>query len=218
MKEPDRDILPGGSRYSVYHFFTEVAEVVILRLLLPKADSMTDVIAFLDEFKQVRDFKSSFPLLLGDERFRNELFAQIETGRYPYSEYASWIASHFFEAHPSFFVEWAPKFRSVLLTITNHTVQRNLVHIFSRTKVGFEEDGEFLELLIGFIRNPESLPALKVNAFKAIETQYLKAYPELIPELQLLLQLHKEDNRPSIQSLIRYFTKRYSRHLNTASL
>jgi hypothetical protein len=176
---------------------------------------MTDVKAFLEAFKKVRDFQSTFPLLLGNAAFRTSLFSQIERNSYPYSEYASWIAQHFFERYPEYFPEWVPVFRKVLFTVPNHTVQRNLVHIFIHNKAELEDDGEFLDLLIGLIGNPESLPALKVNAFKAIETQYLGAYPELITELQLVIGLHKEDTRPSIQALVRYFRQRYSKQLNT---
>jgi hypothetical protein len=175
---------------------------------------MTDVKAFLEAFKKVRDFKAVFPLLLEDPAFRNALFGEIETNVYPYAAYASWIAEHFFERYPEQFPEWVPAFRKVLFTIDNHTVQRNLVHIFVHNKAALEDDGEFLELLIGFMRDPESLPALKVNAFKAIETQYLGAYPELVSELQQVIELHSEDARPSIRALVRYFYKRYSKQLN----
>jgi hypothetical protein len=175
---------------------------------------MTDVKAFLEAFRQVRDFKGSFPLLLEDTAFRTALFREMEPNVYPYAEYASWIAQHFFERHPEHFPEWVPFFRKILFTTGNHTVQRNLVHIFIHNKVALEDDGEFLELLIGFVRSAESLPALKVNAFKAIETQYFDAYPELIAELQLVIGLHKEDARPSIQALVRYFQQRYSKQLN----
>jgi hypothetical protein len=185
---------------------------------LPKANQMSDVLAFLDAFKKERDFKAAFPLLINDERFRNELFSQIATNVYPYAEYASWLAQHFFEAYPSYFGTWVGPFKQILFATENHTVQRNLIHIFIFNKAPLEEDGEFLERLIGFVRSTDSLPALKVNAFKAIETQYLGAYPELITEMQLLMELHREDSRPSVQSLIRYFHNRYSRQLNAATL
>lgn len=175
---------------------------------------MTDVKAFLDHFKKVRDFKAAFPLLLEDQAFRDALFGEIETNVYPYSEYASWIAGHFFEKYPAYFPAWVEPFRRILFTTDNHTVQRNLVHIFVHNKAALEDDGEFLELLIGFLGSATSLPALKVNAFKAIETQYLRAYPELVTELEHVIGLHKEDTRPSVQSLVRYFYKRYSKQLN----
>jgi hypothetical protein len=110
-------------------------------------------------------------------------------------------------------VEWWPRFRAALMQTTNHTVQRNLLHILANVKQPLENDGELLELLFGILTAPETLPAGKVNAYRAIEKQYLKAYPELISELQLILDLHKEDDRPSIRSIVRHFHKRYQQQL-----
>ena len=92
------------------------------------------------------------------------------------------------------------------------------VHIFATIKVSTEEDGLFLNQLIDLLKKNESPPALKVNAFKSIEKQYFKSYPELISEISLLMDLHREDTRPSIQSLRRYFQKQYSKQLNSLSL
>lgn len=184
---------------------------------LSKASKMANAIAFLDDFRKMRDFSSAFPQLLADEAFRNELFDQIRYNKYPYAEYASWIAQRFFETYPDLLAPWTAIFRDLILTTSNHTVQRNLVHLFAHIKTGMEEDGLFLDRLMGFIASADALPALKVNAFKAIEIQYIHAYPELIPELQLLIDLHREDTRPSIQSLVRSFHKRYAKRLQSFS-
>lgn len=175
---------------------------------------MTDVVAFLDDFKRTRDFKSVVPFLLNDEHFRNELFEQIRTNRYPYAEYASWIAQHFFEAHPHLLESWTNSFKTTILTLNNSSIQRNLLHIFANIHLPIEEDGLFLNQLIEFIKSPDSPPALKVNAFKTIEKHYFKLYPELILEISLILDLHREDTRPSIQCLRRNFHKQYSKQLN----
>lgn len=174
---------------------------------------MTDAKSFLDAFKKVRDFNGAFPLLLNDADFRSALFAEVGTTEYPYPDYASWIAQHFFEKHPQYLPEWWPLFRSVLMRTANHTVQRNLLHILANVKQPLEDDGELLELLFTLLTNPETLPAGKVNAYRVLEKQYLEAYPELISELQLVFDLHKEDNRPSIRSIVRHFHKRYHTQL-----
>ena len=179
---------------------------------------MTDVIAFLDSFKRTRDFKSVVPILLEDSGFRTSLFNQIASNKYPYSEYASWIAQHFFEEHPHLLESWIEPFKTIILTLDNSSIQRNLLHIFATINVSIEEDGLFLNQLIDFLKKNESPPALKVNAFKSIEKQYFKSYPELISEISLLMDLHREDTRPSIQSLRRYFQKKYSKQLNSLSL
>lgn len=180
---------------------------------LPYICMMTDARTFLDGFKKTRDFNTAFPLLLDDADFRAALFAEVGAADYPYPEYASWIAQHFFEKYPQLLGEWTPQFREVLFTTTNHTVQRNLLHILANVKQPLEDDGELLELLFTLLAAPETLVAGKVNAFRAIEQQYLKAYPELVSELQLIFELHREDDRPSLRAIIRYFHKRYRKQL-----
>lgn len=176
---------------------------------------MESVRAYLDTFKRERDFKSAIRLLLQQPDFRMALFAEIPANVYPYSEYASWIAQHFYAAHPELFPESAASFREILLTISNPTIQRNLTHIFGEVKLPLEEDGVFLELLFRFLKSPESAPALKLQSYKSIGLQYVHTYPELISEMKTILDLHHEDQRPSVQSIIRHFYKRYSAQLDT---
>jgi hypothetical protein len=174
---------------------------------------MSEVRDFLDIFKTKRKFKPLFPRLKTDPEFRNALFSEIALNEYPYAEYASWIAQHFYEHTRSDLSEWKQQFIDLLQTTRNHTVQRNLMHIFTRVKANVQDDGEFLSCMLAHFENPESLPALKVNAFKAIEKQYLRAHPELLSEVKLLMDLHANDERPSIQAMRRNFQKRYAKQL-----
>lgn len=175
---------------------------------------MTDVIAFLDEFKRERNFISVLPQMQEHPEFRSALLHQIERNVYPYSEYASWIAQHFFKAYPQYFEEWVPFFKTIVLQTPNHSIQRNVTHLFMDNKVALEEDGELLDHFLKTFASPDSLPALKLTSFRSIERQYFKAYPELISEVALIMELHKEDKRPSIQSIRRYFYKKYASYLN----
>jgi len=174
---------------------------------------MSEVRDFLDVFKTKRRFKSVFPRLKTDPEFRNALFSEIAVNDYPYAEYASWIAAHFYEHTRSDFSEWKDQFVELIQVTRNHTVQRNLVHIFTKVKANVQEDGEFLSSLFAHFENPESLPALKVNAYKAIVKQYLKAHPGLLSELKLLMDLHSQDERPSIKAMRKNFEKRYAKQI-----
>lgn len=176
---------------------------------------MSEVRDFLDIFKTRRKFKAIFPRLKADPEFRNALFSEIALNEYPYAEYASWIAVHFYEHTRSDFSEWKQQFIDLIQTTRNHTVQRNLVHIFTKVKAYVQDDGEFLSCLFAHFENPGSLPALKVNAYKAIEKQYLRTYPELLHEIKLLMDQHAPDERPSIQAMRRNFKKHYAKQLSS---
>lgn len=169
---------------------------------------------FLNDFRTHRGFKKALSALKASAELRDAVFGEIEKNEYPYSEHASWIAIHFFEHTRADFSEWREKFIAILMETQNHTIQRNLTHIFAYVKPQVSENGEFLNKLFAFVESPDSLPALKVNAFKAIEKQYLKAYPELLAELRNLTDLHENDERPSIRALCRNFLKKYQKQLH----
>lgn len=168
---------------------------------------------FLDDFKTHRGFKKVLPKLKADAELRNAVFGEIEKDEYPYSDHASWIAIHFFEHTRADFSEWRDQFIEIIKTTKNHSIQRNLTHIFAYVKPQVSENGDLLDKLFFFVQSSDSLPALKVNAFKAIEKQYLKKYPELLMELKHLIDLHENDDRPSIQALRRNFLKKYHKQL-----
>jgi hypothetical protein len=168
---------------------------------------------FLLEFKQHRKMKPLLQRLKKDPQLRTEIFAEIEKDEYPFSEYASWIAQHFFEHTRSDFAEWMDAFIDILETTRNHTVQRNLVHIFTRVRCNVSENGRLLDIFFALLDDPGSLPALKVNSFKAIEKQYLKAYPELLSELKHRADLMGRDERPSLLAMNRNFMKKHRKEL-----
>lgn len=173
---------------------------------------MSAIHDFLNEFRHTRDFSQLMPRLSADINFRRELFAEIAATDYPYPEYASWIALHYFKKHPQDWKQWVPLFRKTLLETTNHTVQRNIASALISCTEDMSDDVELLDQLFHFLGSNQSLPALKVNAFRVIEAQYLKKHPELLRELHGLILLHKEDSRPSVASIVRYFHKRYRKH------
>jgi hypothetical protein len=161
-------------------------------------------------FRKHRRFEEIIPEMYNDVLFRNAILQVIQWKQYPFPEYASWIAQHFFKQHPECLLEWIPFIKDLLLRTENHAVQRNLTHVFINDRLPIDEDGALLKLFLSFLENPDSLPALKYSAFRAIEKQYFHMYPELIPEVGHLLFLHQEDRKPSIESMRSYYRKKYN--------
>ncbi len=165
---------------------------------------------FLQEFRKTRDFKVTNRLLYDNVAFQKELFEQIATDEYPYSEYSSWIAIHFFRRHPKFFSEtFCNDFIRVLLKTTNHTVQRNVCAALIFYKGNISENVELLDKLFFFLTDPDSLPALRVHALKNLEKHFLKRYPELLSEIASAFELLEEHQQPSIRTMIRNFRKKH---------
>lgn len=168
---------------------------------------------FLTEFKTQRDFKSATKLLKKDEQLRSAIFQEIASDQYPFPEYSSWIAYHFFEKHPELMnQELFELMIQTLLQTTNHSVQRNLSNTLVYAPFPCSENGELLDKLFLFLHDPEALPALKFHALRMIEKHYLEAYPELVRELRTIFEVISTHPKSSMQAMARNFEKKYRKH------
>lgn len=168
-----------------------------------------DVREYLDKFREHRKMKPTLQRLKKDEDFLAGILEEIPKNEYPYSEYAAWIIQHFFEHTRTDFAPYKKRIVGYILESQSTSAQRSLIHIFTKLKPQVQENGELLDHLFRLLDNPDSPVAVKVICFKAIEKQYLKAYPELLQELGLRIERMKTDERPSIQALRRNFLKKH---------
>lgn len=168
---------------------------------------------FLTDFKSSRNFAEVIPLLVKDEALRFAIFEKIECEEYPYPEYASWIAVHFYEKHPELMTKSQfDSMVSVLVRTKNHSVQRNLSNALVYSPFDCSENGELLDVLIDFLHQSEALPALKYHALRMIEQHFLPAYPELMRELKTLFEVISNHPKKSMQAMSRNFEKKYRKH------
>ncbi|WP_343632547.1 hypothetical protein [Fluviicola sp.] len=174
---------------------------------------MNQAQAFLNDFKSTRNFAELVPVLAKDEAFRTAIFEEIESEEYPFPEYASWIAVHFFEKFPGLMSrEQFNSMVAVLLRTANHSVQRNLTNTLVNAPFDCSENGELLDLLVDFLHQSEALPALKHHSLRMIEKHYLPVYPELMRELRTLFEVISNHPKASMQSMARNFEKKYRKH------
>ena len=174
---------------------------------------MNQAQAFLNEFKSTRNFAELVPVLAKDEVLRMAIFDEIASIEYPFPEYASWIAVHFYEKYPELMSrKQFDSMVSVLLQTTNHSVQRNLTNALVNAPFDCSENGELLDLLIDFLHQSEALPALKHHSLRMIEKHFLPVYPELMHELKTLFEVISNHPKASMQSMARNFEKKYHKH------
>ncbi|MNJ84558.1 hypothetical protein D3C87_20150 [compost metagenome] len=168
---------------------------------------------FLTEFKTHRNFKSATTLLAKDEQLRTAIFEEIASDQYPFPEYSSWIAYHFFERKRKLMTrELFDLMVHTLINTSNHSVQRNLSNTLVYSPFPCSENGELLDKLFLFLHDSEALPALKYHALRMIEKHYLKAYPELVRELRTVFEVISTHPKPSMQAMARNFEKKYRKH------
>lgn len=168
---------------------------------------------FLTEFRVQRDFKSATVLLAKNAPLRTAIFEEIASDQYPFPEYSSWIAYHFFEKHPELMTkELFEGMVRTLLNTNNHSVQRNLSNTLVYAPFSCSENGELLDKLFLFLHDSEALPALKYHALRMIEKHYLETYPELVRELRTVFEVISTHPKASMQAMSRNFEKRYRKH------
>lgn len=174
---------------------------------------MTLAQTFLNDFKSTRNFTEVIPFLVKDEELRTAVFEAVESEEYPFPEYASWIAVHFFEKHPNLMTrKQFDSMVSVLIRTKNHSVQRNLSNALVNAPFDCSENGELLDVLIDFLHQSEALPALKFHALRMIEQHFLPTYPELMRELRTLFEVISNHPKKSMQAMARNFEKKYHKH------
>ena len=174
---------------------------------------MSEIELFIEAFRKTRKFTEIIPHLKSDERFRTALFCEIESNQYPFPEYSSWISIHYYNQYPEdLTVEWVEKSVNIILTTSNHSVQRNLVCVLAQTPISLTENASFLDRLLFFIMDPEALPALKLYSIKAVEFHFIPTYPELIRELKSIFELLVNNPKRSIQMMCRDFHKKHKHH------
>ncbi|MFN6076765.1 MAG: hypothetical protein ACK46Y_14470, partial [Fluviicola sp.] len=105
---------------------------------------MKDVKAYILEFKQVRNFQAANTDLLADKILRDAVFSLIKEEEYPFPEYSSWIAVHFFSKNGMKESEYELLWKTFVNT-ENHTVQRNTLNALLSTQFPLSENGEVLD-------------------------------------------------------------------------
>jgi hypothetical protein len=169
---------------------------------------MKDVKAYILEFKQVRNFQAANTDLLADKSLREAVFSLIKEEEYPFPEYSSWIAVHFFSKDGMKENEYSLLWKTFVST-DNHTVQRNTLNALLSTQFPLSENGEVLDRIYQLISRPQTLPANLFAGFNVLEKHYLKKYPELLPELKAICLHLTQSEKASVKAMLRNFDKKH---------
>lgn len=169
---------------------------------------MKDVKEYLLEFKQVRNFQKANADLLANKGLRENVFSMIKEEEYPFAEYSSWIAVHFFSKNGMKESEYTLLWKTFVRT-ENHTVQRNTLNALLSTQFPLSENGEVLDKIFVLLSKPHTLPANLFASFNVLDKHYLKKYPELLPELRAICLHLTQSEKASVKAMLKSFDKKY---------
>ena len=167
-----------------------------------------EILAFCDLFREERNFEKANTFILQSEAQLPGMLALMQREKYPYSEHISWMLMHFSAKYPPLLFPFVPQLLQILSQTNNGTLRRNLLSVFLNLPP-LQVQSEWFDRLLEFIRNPDTKPAVKVNALKLSEHWFLHTWPELADEVREVLSLYAADERPSIRIMLRTFHKKY---------
>lgn len=160
---------------------------------------------FFTDFRVKNDWQKSAEFLLNKNRLAESIqIMQMHT--YPYSDWITWIYTHFAPVQPESLQKFISDLVSEVQTTSNHTFRRNLLNALRYLKNEDDFPG-FYDFLLEIIGSPRELHAARVNAILLIEEWYLKSYPELIPEVKELIEISGYDESPSLRAAKKNFYK-----------
>ncbi len=118
----------------------------------------------------------------------NELFKLFLHGEYRVTQRAAWPMSYCVIAHPQFMKNNFGKLINNLKKPGIHnSIKRNTVRLLQEIEIPKKYEGEIMEICFRYVES--STEAVAVKAFSlTILGKFAKKYPEIIPEIKLLIE------------------------------
>lgn len=118
----------------------------------------------------------------------NELFNLFLNDEYSVTQRAAWPKSYCVIAHPEFMKNNFGKLIQKLKKPGIHnSIKRNTVRLLQEINIPGKYEGEIMEICFKYVESPTESVAVKAFSL-TILGKFSKKYPEIIPEIKLLIQ------------------------------
>lgn len=141
------------------------------------------------------------------QRF-DELFTIFLSGEYRLVQHAAWPISYAVINHPELIQKHFTKLINNLSKTGIHdAVKRNSLRLLQELDIPKRYHGKLMDACFRFIATPGEAVAIKAFALTVLEN-LTKHYPEIIPEIKLLIEENYERETAAFQSRAKKFLKR----------
>ena len=132
-----------------------------------------------------------------------EMMRLFFTGEYRLTQRAAWPMSNCVITHPELIKPYFGKLIKLMKQPGIHdAVKRNIVRLLQEIEIPKKYQGEVMTVCFDFIANPNQPAAVK--AFSLTVLEHLAAdYPEIIPELKLIIEERWEHEKPAFRQRAR---------------
>jgi hypothetical protein len=138
------------------------------------------------------------------QRF-DELFALFLQGEYRITQRASWPLSYCVEAHPAFMKN---NFESLLNNLQrpglHDAIKRNTIRLLQYVDIPEKFQGKVMDICFAYVAAPTEAVAIKAFSLTVLGN-LAKIYPEILPEIKLLVQEQLPYQTAAFKSRAKHF-------------
>ena len=118
----------------------------------------------------------------------NELFNLFLNDEYSVTQRAAWPMSYCAIAHPQFIKNnFGKLIQNLKKPGIHNSIKRNTVRLLQEINIPEKYEGEIMEICFKYVESPTESVAVKAFSL-TILGKFSKKYPEIIPEIKLLIQ------------------------------
>ncbi len=144
-----------------------------------------------------------------EKRF-NELFHLFIIGEYRVTQRAAWPLSYCAIAHPEFM---KGNFEKLLINLKkpnlHDAIKRNTVRLLDAIDIPVKYEGRIMELCFTYLESPDEAVAVKAFSI-GILGKLAKKYPEIIPEIKLMIEEQLPHQSAAFKSRAKAFMKSFA--------
>lgn len=130
----------------------------------------------------------------------NELFHLFLHDEYRVNQRASWPMSYCAIAHPELMKKNMGKLIMNLQKLRLHnSIKRNTVRLLQSVDIPVKYEGTVMDICFKYIEDPKEAVAVKAFSISVLG-KLAKKYPEIIPEIKLLIEDHASFQTPGFRS------------------
>lgn len=121
------------------------------------------------------------------QRF-DELFRLFLNDEYRMVQRAAWPVSYCVIAHPQFIKKhWAALVKNLQQPNLHNAVKRNSIRLLQDIPIPEKYQGSIMDICFNYLQSPTEAVAVKAFSLTVLNN-LAKQYPEIIPEVQLILE------------------------------
>lgn len=141
------------------------------------------------------------------QRF-DELFKLFLNDEYRVAQRAAWPVSYCVIAHPQFIKKhWAALVKNLQQPNLHNAVKRNSIRLLQDIPIPEKYQGSIMDICFNYLQSPAEAVAVKAFSLTVLNN-LAKQYPEIIPEVQLILEDQAQCLTAALKVRAREFLKK----------